>query len=80
MLKDLACAVFGARAVHSMKSLIGFDGIKAAVDTLSLKQRELEDHCLELHALLLAKGASASGAKCMVKAARSSHDAYTLWS
>lgn len=38
LLKDLACTVFGARAVHNMKLLIGFDGIKAAVDTLSLKQ------------------------------------------
>ncbi|CAL8174480.1 unnamed protein product [Prunus armeniaca] len=79
MLKDLACAVFGARAIHRMKSLIGFDGIKVAVDTLSLKQRELEDHCHELHAFLLAKRAAASGAECVVKAsARSSHDASSV--
>lgn len=43
LLGNLARAVFGARAIHSMKSLLGFDEVKAAADTLNLKQRELED-------------------------------------
>ncbi|KAI5338176.1 hypothetical protein L3X38_017447 [Prunus dulcis] len=41
---------------------LGPNEVKAAADTLNLKQRELEDQHRELHALLLAKGVSVDGA------------------
>lgn len=64
-----------------MNSLLGFDGVKAAANTLNLKQRELEDQHRELHAIILAKEVSAYGVECVVEAAaRSSHKAsYVLF-
>lgn len=63
----------------SVEPLFGFDEVKAAADTLNLKQRELEDHRCELHALLLAKIVSAYGFECVVEAvARSSHKASSI--
>ncbi|KAI5335098.1 hypothetical protein L3X38_025231 [Prunus dulcis] len=72
-VKDQARAVFGARAIHSMALSHGPDEIRAAANSLNIKQRELEDKHRELHALLLAKGISADNAECMAEAvARSS--------
>ncbi|KAI5343559.1 hypothetical protein L3X38_011435 [Prunus dulcis] len=69
LVKDLARAVFGARAIHSMALSHGPDEIRAAANSLNIKQRELEDKHRELHALLLAKGISADNAECVVEAA-----------
>ncbi|CAL2247099.1 unnamed protein product [Prunus armeniaca] len=66
-MRNLACVVFRARAIHSMKSLLGFDKVKAAVDALNIKQRDLEDQRKELHALLLTKGVSADSAECVAE-------------
>ncbi|CAL9012162.1 unnamed protein product, partial [Prunus brigantina] len=68
LVRDLACALFVARAIHNMGSSLGPDEVKSAVDTLNLKQRELEDQRRKLHALLLAKGVSADSAECVAKA------------
>ncbi|CAL8089891.1 unnamed protein product [Prunus armeniaca] len=57
-----------ARAIHRMKSSLGFDKVKPATDALNIKQRELEDQRRELHALLLTKGVSADSAECMAEA------------
>ncbi|KAL6284944.1 hypothetical protein ACE6H2_015873 [Prunus campanulata] len=58
LVRDLARAVFGARAIDSMRSLQGFNEIKAAADALNLMQT-----------LLLAKGVSVDSAGCMAEAA-----------
>lgn len=79
LVRDLARAVFGARAIHSMGSLPSPDEIKAAIDTLNLKQRELENQHRELHVLLLAQGVSIDGANFMAEAAaRSSNKASSV--
>ncbi|KAI5343318.1 hypothetical protein L3X38_011194 [Prunus dulcis] len=69
LVRSVACALFGARAIHSMKSSLRFDEVKAAADALNLKQRELEVQCRGLHDLLLAQGVSADSAECVVEAA-----------
>ncbi|KAI5317580.1 hypothetical protein L3X38_037287 [Prunus dulcis] len=69
LVRNLAHAVFGAHAIYSMKSSLGFDEVKAAADTLNIKQGELEDQRRELHALLLTKGVSADSVECMAEAA-----------
>ncbi|KAL6286135.1 hypothetical protein ACE6H2_010525 [Prunus campanulata] len=69
LVRNLARAVFGARAIDSMRSLPGSDKIKAAADALNLKQRELEDHHREFQALLLARGVSVDSAECVAEAA-----------
>ncbi|PQM32685.1 hypothetical protein Pyn_30634 [Prunus yedoensis var. nudiflora] len=43
LVRHLARVVFGARAIHNMRLLLGSDEVKAAADALNLKQRELED-------------------------------------
>ncbi|CAL9000939.1 unnamed protein product [Prunus brigantina] len=60
-------AIFGARAIHSMALSRGYDEIKAAANSLNIKQRELEDKHRELHALLIAKGVSADSAECVAE-------------
>ncbi|BBH05901.1 hypothetical protein Prudu_017419, partial [Prunus dulcis] len=55
---DLARAVFGERAIHSMKSFSGSEDIRAAIEAFILKQRELENQHRELRALLLAQDVS----------------------
>lgn len=69
LVRNLACAVVGARAIHSMRSLTSFDEVKTAADVLHLKQWELEDKRRELPALLLAKGVSVDNAECVAEAA-----------
>ncbi|CAL8163042.1 unnamed protein product [Prunus armeniaca] len=69
LVRNLARAVFGARAIHSMKLSQGSDEVKAVVDTLNIKQRELESQRTEVRALLLAKGISADNAECVTEAA-----------
>lgn len=79
LVRNLAHAVFGARAIHSMKLLLGFDEVKAAADALNRKQRELEDHHQELHTLLLTKGVSVDSVECLAEvAARSSLKASSI--
>ncbi|CAL2263195.1 unnamed protein product [Prunus armeniaca] len=56
LVKNLARAVFGARAIHSMQLSHDSDEVKAAADALNIKQQELENQRREMHALLLAKG------------------------
>ncbi|PQM42010.1 hypothetical protein Pyn_17870 [Prunus yedoensis var. nudiflora] len=68
LMRDLARAVFGAQAVHSMELSSSPDEIRAAAEALSLKQRELENQHGELRALLLAQGVSADGADCVAEA------------
>ncbi|CAL9021335.1 unnamed protein product [Prunus brigantina] len=73
LVKDLARAAFGARAVHNMKSNPGPDAIRAAVEALVFKQRELENQRRELRDLLSAQGVSSD---CVMEAVtRSSHEA-----
>ncbi|CAL9000093.1 unnamed protein product [Prunus brigantina] len=43
LVKNLARAVFGARAIHGMQSSHDSDEVKAAADALNLKQQELEN-------------------------------------
>ncbi|CAL9008802.1 unnamed protein product [Prunus brigantina] len=69
LVQNLARAVFGARAIHSMQSSRDSDEVKAAADALHIKQQELEDQRREMHALLLAKGISADSAECVTEAA-----------
>ncbi|CAL2237136.1 unnamed protein product [Prunus armeniaca] len=69
LVKSVAHAVFGACAIHSMKSSLGSEEVKDATDTLNLKHRELEDQRRGLHALLLAQGVSADNAECVAEAA-----------
>ncbi|CAL9030024.1 unnamed protein product [Prunus brigantina] len=69
LVKDLARAVFGARAIHNMQLSRDSDEVKAAADTLHIKQQELENQRREMHALLLAKGISANSAECVTEAA-----------
>lgn len=69
LVKDLAHAIFGARAIHSMELSHAFDEVKATANTLNIEQWELEDKHRELHALLLAKGVSADSAECVGEAA-----------
>ena len=79
LVKSLARAVFGARAIHSMKSSRGSDEVTAAAIALNIKQQELEDQRREMHALLLAKGISADNAECVTEAAaRSSSRASSI--
>ncbi|CAL9025099.1 unnamed protein product [Prunus brigantina] len=76
MVRDLARAAFGARAVHNMKSNPGPDEIRAAAEALVFKQRELENQHRELRGLLSAQGVSSDGADCVMEAvAKSSHEA-----
>ncbi|CAL2263194.1 unnamed protein product [Prunus armeniaca] len=56
LVKNLARAVFGARAIRSMQLSHDSDEVKAAADALNIKQQELENQRREMHALLLAKG------------------------
>ncbi|PQQ02379.1 hypothetical protein Pyn_29882 [Prunus yedoensis var. nudiflora] len=78
LMRDLARAVFGAQAIHSMGSFSGPDGIREAAETLNLKQHEENQHG-ELRALLLGQGVSADRASCVAKAAaRSSHKASSV--
>ncbi|CAL8992920.1 unnamed protein product, partial [Prunus brigantina] len=76
LVKDLARAAFGARAVHNMKSNPGPDEIRAAAEALIFKQRELENQHKELRGLLSAQGVSSDSADCVMEAVtRSSHEA-----
>ncbi|CAL9011502.1 unnamed protein product [Prunus brigantina] len=72
LVRNLACAVFGARAIHSMELSHGSDEVKATANTLNIKQQELEDKHRELHALLLSKSVSADNAECVAEAAATS--------
>ncbi|CAL8121223.1 unnamed protein product [Prunus armeniaca] len=69
LVKSLARAVFGARAIHSMQLSHDSDEVKAAADALNIKQQELENQRREMHALLLAKGISVDSAECVTEAA-----------
>ncbi|XP_034201219.1 uncharacterized protein LOC117638817 [Prunus dulcis] len=76
LVRNLACAVFGVRAIQSMKLSHGSSEVKAAVDTLIIKQQELDKQRREVHALFFAKGISADNAECVTEAtARSSPSA-----
>ncbi|CAL2256590.1 unnamed protein product [Prunus armeniaca] len=68
LVKDLARAIFGERAIHSMESFSGSDNIRAATKALNLKQCELEHEHGELRALLLARGISPDSAGCVTEA------------
>ncbi|CAL9029941.1 unnamed protein product [Prunus brigantina] len=68
LVKNLARAVFGARAILGMQSSHDSDEVKAAADALNLKQQELENQRREMHALLLAKGISVDSAECVTEA------------
>ncbi|PQQ14512.1 hypothetical protein Pyn_26594 [Prunus yedoensis var. nudiflora] len=68
LMRGLARAVFGARAIQSMESSSSLDEIRAAAKALSLKQRELENQHGERRALLLAQGVSANGADYVAEA------------
>ena len=68
LVKDLARAVFGERAIHSMESFSGYEDIRAAIEALILKQRELENQHRELRALLLAQDVSSDSAGCIIEA------------
>ncbi|PQQ02712.1 uncharacterized protein Pyn_11376 [Prunus yedoensis var. nudiflora] len=73
LVRNLARVVFGARAIHSMRSLPGPDEVKVAAEALNFKQQELENQRWQLHALILTKGVSVDGAGCVAEAvARSS--------
>ncbi|PQM42177.1 hypothetical protein Pyn_23290 [Prunus yedoensis var. nudiflora] len=62
-----------------MESSSSPDEIRAAVEALSLKQRELENQHGELRALLLSQGVSADGADCVAEAVtRSSRKASSV--
>ncbi|CAL2265916.1 unnamed protein product [Prunus armeniaca] len=77
--EDLARAVFGARAVHNMKSNPSPDEIRAAAEALVFKQRELENQRRELRGLLSAQGVSPDSADCVIEAVtRSSHRASSV--
>ncbi|CAL9005344.1 unnamed protein product [Prunus brigantina] len=79
LVKDLARAAFGARAIHNMKSNPGPDEIRAAAEALVFKQRELENKHRELHGLLSAQGVSSDSADCVMEAVtRSSHEASSV--
>ncbi|CAL8121399.1 unnamed protein product [Prunus armeniaca] len=69
LVKSLARAVFGARAIHSMQLSHNSDEVKAAADALNIKQQELENQGREMHALLLAKGISVDNVECVTEAA-----------
>ncbi|CAL9005498.1 unnamed protein product [Prunus brigantina] len=69
LVKNLARAVFGARAIHNMQLSRDSDEVKAAADALHIKQQELENQRQEMHVLLLAKGISADSAECVTEAA-----------
>ncbi|CAL8136196.1 unnamed protein product [Prunus armeniaca] len=69
LVKSLARAVFGARAIRSMQLSHDSDEVKAAADALNIKQQELENQRREMHALLLAKGISVDSAECVTEAA-----------
>ncbi|CAL2276553.1 unnamed protein product [Prunus armeniaca] len=68
LVKNLARAVFGARAIRSMQLSHDSDEVKDAADGLNIKQ-ELENQHREMHALLLAKGISIDSAECVTEAA-----------
>ncbi|KAI5323367.1 hypothetical protein L3X38_032439 [Prunus dulcis] len=55
LVKDLARAVFGARAIHNIESFFGPDEIRAVANALNLKQCEVENQHGELRALLFAQ-------------------------
>lgn len=79
LVKDLARAVFGERAIHSMESFSGSEDIRAAIEALILKQRELENQHRELRALLLAQDVSSDSAGCIIEAVtRSSQKASSI--
>ncbi|CAL8091795.1 unnamed protein product [Prunus armeniaca] len=79
LVKDLARAVFGARAVHNMKSNPGLDEIRVAAEALVFKQHELENQRRELHGLLSAQGVSPDSADCVIEAVTgSSHRASSV--
>ncbi|CAL9024926.1 unnamed protein product, partial [Prunus brigantina] len=81
LVKDLARAAFGARAVHNMKSNPSPDAIRAAAEALVFKQRKLENQHRELRGLLSAQGVSSDGADCVMEAVtRSSHEASPFFS
>ncbi|CAL8089178.1 unnamed protein product [Prunus armeniaca] len=69
LVKNLARAVFGARAIHSMQLSHDSNEVKAAADALNIKHQELENQRREMHALLLAKGISVDSAECVMEAA-----------
>ncbi|CAL2234053.1 unnamed protein product [Prunus armeniaca] len=69
LVKSLARAVFGARAIRSMQLSHDSDEVKAAANALNIKQQELENQRREMHALLLAKGVSVDSAECVTEAA-----------
>ncbi|CAL8175521.1 unnamed protein product [Prunus armeniaca] len=79
LVKGLARAAFGARAVHNMKSNPGPDEIRAAAEALVFKQHELENQRRELRGLLSAQGVSSDSADCVMEAVtRSSHGASSV--
>ncbi|CAL9018633.1 unnamed protein product [Prunus brigantina] len=81
LVRDLARAAFGARAVHNMKSHPSPDAIRAAAEALVFKQRELENQHRELRGLLSTQGVSSDGADCVMEAVtRSSHEASPFFS
>ncbi|CAL8175195.1 unnamed protein product [Prunus armeniaca] len=69
LVKSLARAIFGARAIRSMQLSHDSDEVKAAADALNIKQQELENQRREMHALLLAKGISVDSVECVTEAA-----------
>ncbi|CAL8151425.1 unnamed protein product [Prunus armeniaca] len=79
LVKGLAHAAFGARAVHNMKSNPGPNEIRAAAEALVFKQHELENQRRELRGLLSAQGVSSDSADCVIEAVtRSSHGASSV--
>ncbi|KAI5343522.1 hypothetical protein L3X38_011398 [Prunus dulcis] len=79
LVRDLARAMFGAWTIHSMRSLPGPDEIKTSIDTLNLKQRELETQDRELRVLLLPQGVSTDGSNCVAEVVtRSSQKASSI--
>ncbi|CAL2247410.1 unnamed protein product [Prunus armeniaca] len=79
LVKGLARAAFGARAVHNMKSNPSPDEIRAAAEALVFKQHALENQRRELRGLLSAQGVSSDSADCVMEAVtRSSHGASSV--
>ncbi|CAL2230905.1 unnamed protein product [Prunus armeniaca] len=79
LVKDLARAVFGARAIHNMKSNPDPDEIRVAAEALVFKQRELENQRRELRGLISAQGVSPDSVDCVTEAVtRSSHRASSV--
>ncbi|CAL8088344.1 unnamed protein product [Prunus armeniaca] len=79
LVKGLARAAFGARAIHNMKSNPGPNEIRAAAEALVFKQHELENQRRELRGLLSAQGVSSDSADCVMEAVtRASHGASSV--